>query len=78
MQRMEKPDAVYNGWPIDLMAPPIEIYHPAFATFQTKAAAGIDHSTFNSQDLNLEYDLVVNSANFYKNEDEWKKKNYPP
>lgn len=56
------------------MAPPIEIYHPAFAIFQTKAAAGIDHSTFNSQDLNLVYDLVVNSANFYKNEDEWKKK----
>ena len=56
-----------------MTAPPIEIYHPAFATFRTKAAAGIDHTIFNPQDLNLAYDLVVNSADIYKNEDERKK-----
>ncbi len=50
-QKENQADAIYNGRPINLTAPPIEIYHPIFAKFQHEISVKIDKSSFTPNKL---------------------------
>lgn len=63
------PDAVYNGLPFDLTAPPIEIYHPVFAAFRAGMASDINSFDFSDKELNCAYEFMANSSEFYQDAD---------
>ena len=67
-QREDRGDAVYNGRPIQLTAPPISIYHPVFAAFKQQIAEPIDRATFTSTELRNAHQLIVDSVAFYPDE----------
>jgi len=68
-QKENQADAIYNGRPINLTAPPIEIYHPIFAKFRSGISGSIDKSSFTPNELRMVCDLVTSSLAFYENED---------
>ncbi len=68
-QKENQADAIYNGRPINLTAPPIEIYHPTFAKFRHEISVKIDKSSFTPNELSMAFDLVINSLAFYEDED---------
>ena len=68
-QKENQADAIYNGRPINLTAPPIEIYHPIFAKFRHEISVKIDKSSFTPNELSMAFDLVTNSLAFYEDED---------
>ncbi len=61
-------NAVYNGRPIQLTAPPISIYHPVFAAFKQQIAEPIDRATFTSTELRNAHQLIIDSVAFYPDE----------
>ena len=67
-QTDDREDAVYNGRPIKLTAPPISIYHPVFAAFQQQIAESINRATFTSTELQNAYKLIIDSVAFYADE----------
>jgi hypothetical protein len=67
-QKDDREDAVYNGRPIQLTAPPLSIYHPVFATFKQKIAEPIDRATFTSTELRNAHQLIIDSVAFYADE----------
>ncbi len=69
-QKENQADAIYNGRPINLTAPPIEIYHPVFAKFRREMSRPINKSSFTPDELSMAFDLVTNSLAFYENEDD--------
>jgi len=68
-QKEDQADAIYNGRPINLTAPPIEIYHPTFAKFRHEISVKIDKSSFTPNELSMAFDLVINLLAFYEDED---------
>ena len=44
-QTDDRDDAVYNGRPIQLTAPPLPIYHPVFATFKQQIGEPIEFTS---------------------------------
>ncbi|KAF8958803.1 hypothetical protein BDZ97DRAFT_1840790 [Flammula alnicola] len=60
---------MYNGRPHELTAPPIEIYHPVFATFRRKIAQPTKDFKFSAAELGQVHTLIVNSLAFYDSED---------
>ena len=60
---------MYNGRPHELTAPPIEIYHPVFATFRRKMARPAEDFKFSATELRQVHTLITNSLEFYDNED---------
>jgi hypothetical protein len=68
-QRKEKIDAVYNGRPLELTAPPISIYHPVFAKFRREVAQPIDKTSFTAGELGKTLEFVTRSLAFYQDED---------
>lgn len=67
-QTDDREDAVYNGRPIQLTAPPLPIYHPVFATFKQQIGELIDQATFTSAELRNAHQLIVDSVAFYPDE----------
>jgi hypothetical protein len=67
-QTDDRDDAVYNGRPIQLTAPPLPIYHPVFATFKQQIGEPIDKATFTSAELRNAHQLIVDSVAFYPDE----------
>ena len=67
-QKEDHIDAIYNGRPIELTAPPIEIYHPVFAKFRREISVPIDKASFSPDELEQASDLVTNSLAFYEDE----------
>jgi hypothetical protein len=67
-QQEKKVDAMYNGRPIDLTAPSIEIYHPIFAKFRREISLPIDKSSFTNDELSMTMELVNKSLAFYPDE----------
>jgi hypothetical protein len=67
-QTDDREDAVYNGRPIQLTAPPVEIYHPVFAKFKQQIAEPIDKATFTDKELRNAHRLIIDSVAFYANE----------
>ena len=63
------PDAIYNGRPLELTAPPLEIYHPIFATFRRKMSQPIKDLEFTATELEQVYKFITKSLAFYDNED---------
>jgi hypothetical protein len=68
-QKENEVDAIYNGRPVNLTAPPIEIYHPVFAKFRHEISLPIDKSSFTTEELSMAMELVTTSLAFYKDED---------
>ena len=64
----DREDAVYNGRPIQLTAPPLSIYHPVFAAFKRQIAEPIDKATFTGTELRNAHQLIVDSVAFYADE----------
>jgi len=64
-----KIDAIYNGHPVNLTAPPIEIYHSVFAKFRYEISLPIDNSSFTAEELTMAMELVTGSLAFHKDED---------
>ena len=62
-------DAVYNGRPVELTAPPLSIYHPVFSTFKLQMAESIDRATFSGEELRNAHRLIMDSVAFYGDED---------
>ena len=67
-QKVNRIDAIYNGRPIELTAPPIEIYHPVFAKFRREISVPIEKSSFSADELAQVSDLVAHSLAFYGKE----------
>ena len=67
-QTKDQQDAVYNGRPIQLTAPPLSIYHPVFATFKQQMAEPLDRKTFSDTELRNAHQLIVDSVAFYVDE----------
>ena len=67
-QTDDREDAVYNGRPIQLTAPPLSIYHPVFATFKQKMAEPLNKTTFTSTELRNAHQLIIDSVAFYADE----------
>jgi hypothetical protein len=67
-QKGNQADAIYNGRPVNLTAPPIEIYHPIFARFRREISRPIDKSSFTAAELTMAMDLVAKSVAFFKTE----------
>src|SRR5258708_12952894 len=61
-------NAVYNGRPIQLTAPPISIYHPVFAAFKQQIPEPIDRAPFTSTELRNAHQLIIDSLAFYPDE----------
>ena len=61
-------DAVYNGRPIQLTAPPLSIYHLVFADFQRKMAESVDKAAFTGPELLKAHQLLIDSVGFYTDE----------
>ena len=68
-QKENEVAAIYNGRPVNLTAPPIEIYHPVFMKFQHGISLPIDKFSFTAEELSMAMELVTNSLAFYKDED---------
>ena len=64
-QKEKEIDAIYNGRPVNLTAPPIEIYHPVFAKFRHEISLPIDKSSFTAEELGMAMELVTTSLAFY-------------
>lgn len=68
-QKENEIDAIYNGHPVNLTAPPIEIYHSVFAKFRHEISLPIDNSSFTAEELTMAMELVTGSLAFHKDED---------
>ena len=68
IERDDRDDAVYNGRPIGLTAPPPLIYHLVFVKFQQQMAEPIDRVTFTSTELRNALQLMIDSVAFYADE----------
>ena len=60
-QKMGREDAIYNGRPNDLTAPPLSIYHSVYANFQREMA----ESTIKSEELQDTHKLVTDCVAFF-------------
>src|SRR6266545_500432 len=67
-QKKGRDDAVYNGRPNDLTAPPLAIYHSVFAKFEREITAPVVKSTFTSQELQDTHQLTIDCEAFYMDE----------
>ena len=67
-QTDDREDAVYNGRPIQLTAPPLSIYLPVFATFKRQMAEPIDRVMFTGTELRNAHQLIIDSVAFYADE----------
>lgn len=64
-QKEDRIDAIFNGRPIELTAPPIEIYHPVFAKFRRETSGPIHKASFTPDELESAFELVICSLAFY-------------
>lgn len=60
---------MYNGRPLELTAPPIEIYHPVFAAFRRKMSQPTKDFKFSAAELEQSYTFITKSLAFYENKD---------
>ena len=67
-QKDDREDAVYNGRPIQLTAPPLSIYHSVFADFQRKMAEPINKAAFTGPELRKAHQLLIDFVGFYADE----------
>ncbi|TFK85145.1 hypothetical protein K466DRAFT_552522 [Polyporus arcularius HHB13444] len=73
-QTIARIDAIYNGRPLELMGPPITIYHPAFTNFLKYMQ---EPRVFTSDELDTTQNFVMQAAAYHKDENERKEKLSP-
>ena len=69
-QTQTQEDAIYNGRPIELLQPPIAIWHPVFAKFRHMMSVPLETKEFSPQQLERATRFMVASSELYLNETE--------
>ncbi len=67
-------DAIYDSRPLELIGPPITIYHPAFTNFLKYMQ---EPRVFTSDELDTAQDFVTQGAAYHKDENERKERLSP-
>ena len=65
IQSSTQEDAIYNGRPIELLQPPIAIWHPVFAKFRRLMALPTESLEFSHEQLDRARRFIVVSSAFY-------------
>ncbi|KAI0084609.1 hypothetical protein BDY19DRAFT_1060168 [Irpex rosettiformis] len=64
-QSTSQEDAVYNGRPIQLLQPPVAVWHPLFAKFRRLMSMSPETLKFSPSQLDRAREFMVVSAKFY-------------
>ncbi|KAI0094198.1 hypothetical protein BDY19DRAFT_8862 [Irpex rosettiformis] len=69
-QKKTEKDAIYNGRPIELLQPPITLWHPVFAKFRRLMSIPAETFRFSHDQLDRAKRFIVVSSKIYKQETE--------
>ncbi|KAI0089695.1 hypothetical protein BDY19DRAFT_119915 [Irpex rosettiformis] len=69
-QQNTEPDAIYNGRPIDLLQPPIALWHPVFSKFRRLMSIPAETLEFSHGELDRARRFVVASSENYDDDHE--------
>ena len=67
-QTERREDAIHNNRPLSLIAPPVQIYNPAFVTFIREMSQPCSTMEFSPKELDKALRFIYASLDFYKDE----------